>query len=244
FLSGVDTIEVVDNKTIKITLTQPDASFLIKINGRYSGAMDIYPKRYLDIGIPWADNEEALWNPIGSGPYKFKEYIEAAEVRLEAFPDWWGGKPGFDEVIFKIIPDITLAQSAFDAGEVDFLNQFTSFAEYKRMAAKPEVESAVRFSYMEALEFNVLRPPFDDVNVRKAICYAINRTELNEKIYLGLGSVPENPYFPSWMEWTVNPDVKAFPYDPEMAKTLLDAAGLEPDANGVRFSMSLAYARP
>jgi len=242
FLQGITKIETPDDYTVVITLKKADAAFLIKVNGRYSGLTEILPKHILD-GTDWTQNPFAQ-KPIGTGPYKFESY-DGNKVVLVRNDDYFGGKPGFAKIEATVIPDVTLAMKAFENNDLDWLyGQVSSLSEYVRLKNLPGNEGASFFMFVDSLEFNVNKAPFDNLKVRQAFTYAIDRNELNQKIYLGQGVAQVNPVFPDWLKWAVSPDVKLPGYDPDMANRLLDEAGFTKGSDGTRFSMKISYASP
>jgi peptide/nickel transport system substrate-binding protein len=244
FLRGVASIDTPDANTVVIQLTKADASFLIKVNGRYSGLTDILPMHILD-GTDWTKNNAFLQHPIGTGPYKFDSY-DGTNLVLVRNDDYFAGKPGFAKVVATVVPDNTLAMKAFENNELDWVysSQIPSVSEYLRLKGLSGNTGDTFFQFVEAIEFNTNVAPFNDVKVRQAFAYAINRDELNQKIFLGQGKAQVNPAFPDWLTWAVSPNVKLPAYDPAMANQILDQAGYTKGNDGFRFTVKISYAAP
>jgi peptide/nickel transport system substrate-binding protein len=243
FVRGITKIETPDEHTVVITLANADAAFLIKVNGRYSGLVDILPKHLLE-GKDWTKADDFLQHPVGTGPYKFESY-DGNKVTLVRNDEWFGGKPAFAKIEATVIPDVTLAMKAFENNDLDYLyDQTSSLSEYLRLKNLPGNTGDTYFLFVETLEFNVNKAPFNDVRVREAFTYAIDRNDLNQKIYLGQGIAQVNPSFPDWLTWAVSPDVKLPNYDPAKANQILDDAGYTKGADGIRFTVKISYASP
>ena len=243
-LKGIDTIETPDDYTVVTTLKSPDSSFLVKVSGRWQCNTDIMPKHLLD-GTDWTKDTEFLQHPIGTGPYKFDSY-DGNQVVLLRNDQWYGGTPGFARIIATVIPSNTIAAKAFENNELDWMYMFQvpSMSEYIRLKSLPGNDGGLISAWMDAIEFNTGRPPFSDVMVRKAFTYAIDRDELNQKIFLGQGKAQVSPSFPDWLSWAVNPDVKLPEYNPDMANQILDQAGYTKGNDGFRFTVKISYAAP
>jgi peptide/nickel transport system substrate-binding protein len=244
FLRNVASIDTPDANTVVISLNKADASFLIKVNGRYSGLTDILPMHLLN-GTDWTKDNDFLQHPVGTGPYEFSSY-DGTNLVLVRNDQYFAGTPGFAKIVATVIPDNTLAMKAYENNELDWVysSQIPSVSEFQRIKAEPGNVGDTFFQFVDTIEFNTNLAPFNDPKVREAFAYAINRDELNQKIFLGQGKAQVNPVFPDWLSWAVSPDVKLPAYDPAMANQILDEAGYKKGSDGTRFNVKISYAAP
>jgi len=219
--------KVLDRYTFQVRYEKPFAPGLI------SWGMGILPKHLL----AGRDITKSPLNrhPVGTGPYKFVEWKTGERIVLEAFPDYFEGRPYIDRYIYRIIPDNATRLLELKAGSIDrmgltpiqYLRQ-TNSVEFNKNFNKYRYLS---FGYTY-LGYNLKDPKFADKRVRQAIAYAIDKEEIVSGVLLGLGQVATGPYKPG--TWYYNPNVKRYPYDPEKAKRLLAEAGWrDRDGDGI-----------
>ena len=233
-MSKLKSIECLDNYTVVFRYSEPFPAFLgfLAWYGTFVLPEHIFNKsEYKD----WMDPKiPALHHPIGTGPFKFVEYVKGSHIVLEANPDYFKGRPCIDKIIYKIVPDATAALQTFLAGEGDILNNRPPLSEIPRLNKTPGVIVEMRpMPSRWYIGFNLLRPLFQKKEFRYAIAYAINRKEIVDKAMNGYGYPAEGTYVPA-IKWAYNPNVKLPEYNPEKAKELLDKLGLI-DRNGDGF---------
>ncbi len=238
--SSVKSIEAPDANTVVVTLSEASAPFLYNLAW---GASMILPKHLYD-------GEDLTTNPynkkpVGTGPFKFVEYVPNDHVTLEANLDYFDGRPYLDKLIFKFIPQPETAKAAYDAGEVDALGYgaapgFADVGLYKDRQDSRVIINKLPAVWRVAMNLN--DPILSNVKVRQAIAYAIDNKKIVDTAFGGVPVVLENanPVPPS-LAWAYNPDVAAYPYNPEEAGKLLDEAGY-PLKDGVRFKTTAKYA--
>ncbi len=183
--------------------------------------------------------------PVGSGPFKFVAWQRGSEVRMEAFPQFYLGKPKLHEVIFKIMPDENTLVTQLRTHELDmaFHGTGSGYRQYLQIAGVTTIAPPI-YTY-DHVDFNLKRPMFQDLRVREALAYAIDRKAIREKVFLGLGDDAETDQSPR-LSKAYTPDTAHHPYDVAKAKALLDRAGwiVGPDGirvkNGAKFSFTLA----
>jgi peptide/nickel transport system substrate-binding protein len=164
--------------------------------------------------------------PVGTGSYRFKEWIAGQKVVLESFHGYWEGRPYIDRYVYRIIPDTSTMYMELKAGGVDtmsltpvqYLRQ-TVTLEFKAKYNKYRFPSS---SYVY-LGYNLRNPLFTDKRVRQAITSSINKKEIVQGVLLGMGQAAHGPFKPA--TWAYNSRVKDFGYDPTRAKALLAEAG-------------------
>jgi peptide/nickel transport system substrate-binding protein len=184
--------------------------------------------------------------PVGSGPYKFVAWDRGSAVRLAAFPEYFRGKPSIAEVVYKIIPDQNTLATQLETHELDLAYNLTA-SSYNRVKTIPgyTTVSPVVYNY-DHVDFNFKKPIFQDVRVRRALTYALDRPALLAKVRHGLGELSDTFLDPTLSPDAQTKDVMRYPYDPAKAKALLDEAGWRsgPDGirvkNGQRFSFQIS----
>ena len=195
-----------------------------------SWGMGIIPKHLLD-GKD-LNTSELNRQPVGTGPYKMKEWTTGQRVVLEANPDYFEGKPKVEQYIYRIIPDNATMFLELKAGGLDFMG--LSPVQYQRQTQDRFFTTYYQkfrypvFAYTY-LGYNLKDSRFADVRVRRALAMAINRQSVIDGVQLGLGRIATGPFPPE--SWAYDPDVKPLPYDPQQAKALLADAGWR-DTNG------------
>ncbi len=173
-------------------------------------------------------------NPIGAGPFKLKSWETGSRVVLEANDLYFKGRPYIDEVVYRIIPDLTTIFLEAKAGKIDFLGLTPQ--QYLRQTSGPDWDKNwKKYKYLAPgytfLGFNLTSPLFADERVRQALSYAVNRESVIKGALMGMGEPTIGPYKPG--TWVYNTAITPYAYDPERAKALLAEAGWTPGEDGV-----------
>ena len=163
--------------------------------------------------------------PIGSGPYMVEEFERNAFVRLKAFPKWWGGKPAFENVVFKFVPDATSRVAEVESGSSDLTIEIP-YEEYDRLRVKPGFAGASTPVSDIGMIFITNIPPMLDKNLRLALHHAIDKKSIVERLLRGYGVPIDTLEAPQYAAY--DPTIKVG-YDPEKAKSLMAAAGFSPE---------------
>lgn len=218
--------ETPDANTFRVTYAAPYAPAL-----ETWASLHILPKHLLkDQDI----NTTAFKrNPVGSNYYKLDTWKNGQYLKLTRNPNATQGQAKISNLITRVIPDKAAQFLELSADNIDMMA--LSPIQFSRvLPARPELNKNVAL-YKELgnsytyLGFNLKHKPFDDLRVRQAINYAINKQEIIDGVLLGLGEPVASPYKPG-TRWS-NPALKPYPYDPAKAKALLKAAGFK-DTNG------------
>ncbi len=210
--ADVGSVEAVDDKTLVVTLNAPFAPFLSDIC-----AMHIGSKAYHDS----ASAEDFMSKPIGSGPYKFVSHAIDTSVVLEAYDGYYRGEAAIKNVTYYVIK--TTAPQALMSRQVDFAE--IEAASLVMLQADPEITvTPVPTSGFTHLVMNTEKAPFDDVRVRQAINYAIDRENIVNVIYEGEAEVNSN--ICAKTRYGYADDQFQYSYDPDKAKELLAEAGV------------------
>ena len=216
--------EVLDPHTFRVTYDRPFAPALM------SWGSAVLPKHLLD-GKDITRSPLAR-RPVGTGPYKFKEWVTGQKIVLTANPDYFEGRPYIDGYITRIIPDTATMFLELRANGIDRMNltplQYSRQTENNLFRQNFKKYRYLSFGYVY-LGYNLRKPVFADRRVRQAIAYAVNKQEIIDGIMLGLAKEATGPYKPG--TWAYNSRVKTYPYDPQKARALLAEAGWQ-DANG------------
>ncbi|MBW5445289.1 hypothetical protein GE107_04325 [Cohnella sp. CFH 77786] len=163
-------------------------------------------------------------SPVGSGPFKLKEWVPGDKVVFEAFDDYWGGKPKLKTITFKTVPESSARTIMLETGEADVALPI-SITDIDRLRENQDltvnIEPSSRNLYFA---LNTTRPPFNDPKVRQAVNYAVDKETIVRKIMGNNAIVAEAAI--GHDTWGFTP-VGAYPYDPEKAKQLLAEAGVK-----------------
>ncbi|WP_412564501.1 ABC transporter substrate-binding protein [Thalassobius sp. MITS945101] len=228
--AGIETVEVVDPLTVKVTLSEPNGSFLF--NMAWGDAVIVAPETIGDIKT----------NPVGTGAFKFANWVQGDKIDLEKNGAYWGTPAKLDKVSFKFISDPTAAFAAVMAEDVNAFVGFPAPENLPQFEADPRFQVLVGSTEGETiLSTNNKMPPFDNVKVRKALAHAIDRQAIIDGAMFGYGTPIGThfaPHNPDYVDLTGNSS-----YDPAMAKQLLAEAGY---ADGFKTTLKLpppSYAR-
>jgi peptide/nickel transport system substrate-binding protein len=219
--------EVLDPYTFRVTYDKPYAPALT------SWSAAVLPRHLLegkDI-----TRSPLKRHPIGTGPYRFKEWVPGQKIVLTANPDYFEGRPYIDGYIMRIIPDMATMFLELRAKGVDRMDltplQYTRQTENRFFKKNFNKYRYLSFTYIY-LGFNLKNPIFSDKRVRQAISHAINKDEIVNGVLLGLGKPATGPFKPG--TWAYNPNVKQYLYDPVKARALLAEAGWkDSDGDGI-----------
>jgi peptide/nickel transport system substrate-binding protein len=218
FASGlelIESIEQVDKYTLRIKLKKPHCYFIFKL------LREIVPEHILK-----EDNLRSSpfnYHPIGTGPFKFKEWYRDDTIVLVANEDYFEGRPYLDRVIIKTYPDTSQLWAALMRGEVDYM-EFMEQKDYEIVKTDPTFKTyAIPVDYYFAIAYNLEDKILSDRKIRYAIAYAINRKELIQRVAGGYGKECLGPLYPE-SEFFYE-GIQPFEYNPEKARELLSEAG-------------------
>ncbi len=231
-------VESPDEATSVWKLSKP-APYIL--NGLTSHLSQIVPKHlYESTDILKNPHNTA---PVGNGPFKLVEWNRGNYLRLVRNEDYWdSGKPHVGEIFYRFLPDAASRVAALETGEVLLVGESgVPGSDLARIAGSPDLRIETRgYNYVAQntfFLFNLDKPVFQDVRVRRAIAHAIDRQFLVDSVWYGYGEVATGP-FPKDLGDFYTPDVPVYEYDPAKAIALLDEAGLKPGADGIRFEFT------
>jgi peptide/nickel transport system substrate-binding protein len=219
--SLIKSVEAPDARTVVVTLTKPWVGLLSNLV-----PIPIIPKD---------SYESQKTHPVGTGPFKFIRYDNTQQVcDLEAYNEYWEGAPKLPAIRVRVISDMNAMQAELQSGRVDIAPMPTSLSPdaVKRLEQDPNLQvKAFQGSNVVLLTLNTASPPLDNVKVRQAIAYAIDRESLIKNLLLGYGKIAHS-IIPE-ESWSYSPG-QTYAYDPAAAKRLLAEAG-------VRFDKPVVY---
>ena len=225
-----------DPLTVKLTLDTPFDPFLLIFDVT---TVAMVPKHIYD-GTDYRTNP-ANQTPIGTGPFRFGEWQRGNFIRLRRYDGYWKpGQPYLDEIIFRIVPDSQSRGIALESGQVQMTaaNDIEPF-DVPKFRAQSNLQVTTKgweyFSPLMWLELNHRTKPLDDIRVRQALSHAIDRDFVLRRLWFGVGKPATSPVASTTRFY--EPSSKLPGYDPKAAAALLDAAGLKPDARGIRFTL-------
>jgi peptide/nickel transport system substrate-binding protein len=187
-------------------------------NLTYTDAAIVSPAAFQTSG------KDVARKPIGTGPFKFDDWQNGVGVSLEANPNYWGGAPGSSKLIFRPILEDQARVVELMSGGVNFIIDVPP-------DNLDQIKSNPAFTVMTQpgphvwwLTLNVTKPPFDDLRVRQAVNYAVNRSAITDDLLKGTAS-PATGSLPPAIAWAYNSNIPGFDYQPDMARQLLNDAG-------------------
>ncbi len=220
-------VEAVDDETVRFTLTEPDATFMSTMD------YGILPQHLLaDVPIAELGDYRAFnEHPIGAGPFKFGSWARGQNLVLEAFDDYFGGRPYLDRITFRFVANQSTAVLLLETGEID--DMIVPITEVRTVEQIPHVvlHSTLELRY-DFIGWNLRNPLFADRRVRQALAHAIDRQEIVDTLLEGHAEIANAPTSPL-MAWAYTDDVPKFPYDPERARALLAEAGWSLGSDGI-----------
>jgi ABC-type transport system substrate-binding protein len=231
FLSIVDSVEIIDSHTIKFTLKHPSRTLLPTFAVNRVGFLQMSPASYQR----WGKDEVRL-HPDGTGPFKLGKWEQNRVVVLEKNPNYFKpGLPYLDRVELQVMKEGVTRVTALRAGEVDFANYIPrEHVERLTRDAKIQVFKGKDTQRIQSI-FNLRKPAFQDVRVRKAILgYGIDRQAIVKTALLGQAQALWSPVPPGGMDHIDFGEI--FPYDPDKAKALLKEAGYD-EKNPLRYTI-------
>lgn len=217
----VESIEKVDDYTVKFNLTRPEAPFIANM------AMDfasIVSKEYADAMMEAGTPEMLNQAPIGTGPFKFQAYQKDAVIRYLRNDEYYGDKAKVESLIFAITPDASVRYQKVQAGECHIM-AYPNPADVQAMKDSDDVvvmeQEGLNVGY---LAYNTNVAPFDNAKVRKALNMAIDKQSIIDVVFQGSGQIAKNPIPPTM--WSYNDAIEDDQYDPEAAKAMLEEEGV------------------
>ena len=220
--SNIQHMETADSRSISITLGEPDSEFL----------------SYLTTAVLPAGYDGQDTAPVGTGPFKFVSRAAQDNIVLERFDDYWGEKAYLDKVTYKIIENADSILMSLQSGAVDLFAHLTS-TQVAQLGDEFNIEEGT-MNLVQAMYLNNAVEPFDDVRVRQALCYAIDRQQILDLAFDGYGSLIGSSMYPAFGKYFDDSLTNYYTYDVEKAKALLADAGY-PDGFAMTITVPSNY---
>jgi peptide/nickel transport system substrate-binding protein len=226
---AIQRVVAVDPLTVAFELKRPFAPLLAALAER--PGFIVSPAAVQKLGADFGRR------PVGTGPFRFVEWVPDSHLTLERFPGYWEpGKPHLDRIAYRVVPDPTVRLTMVRTGEVDIATDVDA-KDVPALAREPglavsELRPPARWT---ALQWWVDRPPFNAKALRQAIALALDRRELREIFLSGFGDVARGPVVPG--VWWFNPGLRPLEPDLDQARRKLAEAGYP---NGFRHKFTVA----
>ncbi|MGH2587362.1 MAG: ABC transporter substrate-binding protein [Dehalococcoidia bacterium] len=227
--------EVIDPSTAKINLKEPNQTMLRRFTRAYFGLTS-------PAAVEKQGNDDFARNPVGTGPFVFKEWVakDRVVVAKNAAYNWapaifaHSGPPYLDTLTFRVIPDQATRTAALESGDVKAIDEVPP-VDVDRFKKDKQfnivIEEPQGLSWL--LRLNTRVPPTNDVRVRQALNYAINKQAIIKTVYYDVHKPASSPLSSS--SFGYNPNLQEmYPHDPNRAKQLLDQAGWTAGSGGTR----------
>ena len=206
--------EVIDDSTVRVILKQPFGAFLF-IMAHSAGAI-VSPAAHQKWG------KDLALHPVGTGPFKFVEWMKGDHVTMERNDGYWGGAPNLDRVVVKTVREDQARVLMLESGDADLIvNIPTEEIPRLRKDARFTIESSPTARAL-FIAINVKKKPFDDVRVRQALNYAVNRDAIVKELFQNNAQVVASHVSPLQNGYA---QLAGYPYDPKKSKELLAQAG-------------------
>jgi peptide/nickel transport system substrate-binding protein len=216
YFSAIEATEVVDEHTVRFRLSEPYAPFLSNL--AYPTGLLVSPAAVEEHGPDYGRN------PAGTGPFTFRVWESNRQVALERNEDYWDGAPPLRGVVFRPITDPNARVSEMLSGGIDLMvevppDNVQMFADDASFVLHEQAGPHLWF-----LILNLREEPFDDVRMRQAVNYAIDKRTLVDDVLQGTATVATGPT-PAAFAWAYNEKLEPYPHDPEKARALIEEAG-------------------
>ncbi len=234
FANRIAGIETPDAATVVMRLKEPYAPFVSTL--AWYGTF-ILPRHIFE-GSDWTRNA-ANDKPVGTGPFKFVEWVKGDHITAAANNDYFKRGPFLDRVIWRFQTPTAPGHDLIVNGQADY----SQASPPRERVAELQKTAGVRVKTYAStnryyIGFNLQRQPLDDVRVRRAINMAVDRSAMLTRAFAGLGTPGVGFYTPG-IPWAYNPNAKVPPFDPAGAEKLLDEAGVKRGADGTRVKFGL-----
>ncbi len=210
----LDSVTATDEFTVVFKLKTPNAPFINNMGMHFASILS--PTAVIEYGVDFQNK------PVGTGPFVFNKWVRGDRLILTANENYYDGRPYLDKVIFRVIPE----------NSVRYLELKTGNIHIDHLPGPEDVEMANKDRKLKVLSqpglnvgylsFGHKKALWNDVRIRQAVAYAINKKSIVDNIYQGAGEVAKNPIPPTL--WSYNKKVKDYKYNPKKAMKLLEEA--------------------
>lgn len=209
----------IEGNKITFHLKEPDASFKEALS---HPASVILSKKYVEDKA-----NDLATKPMGTGPYKMDSWNKNSDVTLSVNDNYWGEKPAIKKIEMRVIPEASQRVMELESGSVDLAykispNDKKKIAENKDLQLLHRMDNSIHF-----VGFNTTKPPFDKLEARQAMTYAIDMKSIFDSVYMGSGSLASSPVNPNF-KYSLAKELQPKVQDKQKAKELFAKAGLTP----------------
>jgi peptide/nickel transport system substrate-binding protein len=240
----VRSVDTPDKYTVVFHMKQRFSPAVNTLFGESDSPYTIVPAHVLS-KYPNVNNVPYNTNPVGTGPFVLKQWARGDHLEYVPNPKYFLGAPKLRDIVVKIIPDENTIVSQLRTHEVDFQFQ-ASPQEYPEIKTFANLRIVLNdMNQIERLQMNNTHPPLDDLRVRQAIAFGLDKRKLVDELTYGSAEVADQD-LPPFM-WAHASNITRYRYDPDRAKALLRAAGWVPGPDGVvqkagrRLSLQIVY---
>lgn len=217
-LSNIKEVNKLDDMRVELILKEADTELL----------------GYLTTAIVPEGAKELERDPVGTGPFAFVSYKPLESFVVEKNPDYYGEKPYLDKVTFKIVANTDAASMELQSGAIDIFPYLTD-DQANQLSGKFNIAQG-NMNLIQGLFLNNKKAPFDNIKVRQALNYAVDKQAILDMVAGGKGSIIGTNMFPAFKKYYVDSLKNMYSYNPEKAKELLKEAGFE---NSLTFTITV-----
>lgn len=238
-LDAVESVETPDPHTAVFRLSQPHPALLIALSPALT---PILPKHVYDDGQDIKSHPRNTKDVVGSGPFKFVSFTPGKEVVLERFDDFFlDGKPYLDRIVIQVNQDVMTLLMGMERGDIHMTGFMSEPTVLSRAHANKSLQTVDKgyegIGSLTWIAINTAKEPLNDVRVRKAIAYSLDKEFIIKALSGGFGKRSDGPLISSSPYATT--DLVIYEQNIEKANQLLDEAGLKPNKDGTRFSVTI-----
>jgi peptide/nickel transport system substrate-binding protein len=217
YYGSIAQTNVLDPYTVQFQLKQPDSALI--------NAFTLNTGRIVSSHAVQTSRKDFAQNPVGTGPFKFVSWDHNVRIALTANPDYWDGAPALSQMVFRPLVDEQTRITEFFSGGVDVIFDVPPDNIDQVQNTPGAVFLTQPGPHVWWITLNMTRPPFDNLLVRQAVNYAVNKDALTQDILKGTGTPAVGPIPPA-ITWAYTDQVTRYGYDPGMAQSLLQQAGV------------------
>jgi peptide/nickel transport system substrate-binding protein len=222
YYGSIGQTNVLDPYTVQFQLKRPDSSLI--------DAFTLNTGRIVSPSAVQASRKGFAQNPVGTGPFKFVQWDHDIRIVLSANADYWDGAPALSELVFRPLVDEQTRITEFLSGGVDLIFDVPPDNIDQVRNSSGAVFLAQPGPHVWWITLNTQRPPFDNVMVRQAVNYAVNKDAMTQDILRGTGTPAVGPIPPA-ITWAYTDQVTQYAYDPDRARSLLQQSGVQMPLN-------------
>ncbi len=216
YFGVLDTVDALDRYTVRFTTRVPDVLLEQRLASWCSWIVN--KRHYEAVGLDGFSR-----NPVGTGPYKFAKMVSNDYIALDAFDDYWMGRPTARSVTFRAIPELAARVAGLVSGEYDLITNIPPDQAGLIEAQKGVETRSVVLANIHLLTFDELGPLTADKRIRQALSLSIDRQKLVDTLWLGKAVIPEGANYPEYGQMYL--EGRKIAFDPDKARALLKEAG-------------------